>query len=125
MTFLSTRFGHGLVRKITGKESQRNGKALENIVFDLLKLIILQVQEWTHKLRKEGYQLDRQVRGEFEKENFQEKSLEIVIIIINLFNQQEPRSLCKVFDLEVLLLSLENLKDFRNILTHILSILKF
>lgn len=94
-------------------------------MFDLLKLIILQVQEWTHKLRKEGYQLDRQVRGEFEKENFQEKSLEIVIIIINLFNQQEPRSLCKVFDLEVLLLSLENLKDFRNILTHILSILKF
>lgn len=24
---------------------------------------MFQVQEWTHKLRKEGYQLDRQVRG--------------------------------------------------------------
>lgn len=93
MTFLSTRFEHGLVWKITGKKSQRNGKTPENIVFDLLTLIILQVQEWTHKLRKEGYQLDRQVRGVFEKGNFQEKSLEIVIIKINLFNQQESRSL--------------------------------
>lgn len=28
-----------------------------------VKLAKFQVNEWTHKLRKEGYQLDRQIRG--------------------------------------------------------------
>lgn len=54
-----------------GKSQEKNPKEMvsryKNIRFlfisHLLTLIVLQVQEWTHKLRKEGYQLDRQVRG--------------------------------------------------------------
>jgi len=50
-----------------GKSQEKNPKEMVSrfkIFFShLLTLIILQVQEWTHKLRKEGYQLDRQVRG--------------------------------------------------------------
>lgn len=68
LTFLLTQLGNGFVWKITRKESQRNGESfLDKRVLQLfycLTLIISQVQEWTHKLRKEGYQLDRQVRGE-------------------------------------------------------------
>lgn len=30
-----------------------------------LQWVKLQVNEWTHKLRKEGYQLDRQIRGSY------------------------------------------------------------
>jgi hypothetical protein len=58
---------NGFIWEIAGKESEGNGESFPNEALSLfypLTLIISQVQEWTHKLRKEGYQLDRQVRGE-------------------------------------------------------------
>jgi len=67
LTFLLTQLKNGFIREIAGKESEGNGENFRNETFSLfyaLTFIILQVQEWTHKLRKEGYQLDRQVRGE-------------------------------------------------------------
>lgn len=61
-----------------GKSQERNPKEMvrseanvNNCSIDLLYRGVFQVQEWTHKIRKEGYQLDRQVRGKPTEDNAQ------------------------------------------------------
>lgn len=79
----------------------------------------MQVQEWTHKLRKEGYQLDRQVRGEFKKGNIPRKIFQIEKMKLIYLISKNLNLYLYLLDLEVLILIYENLKDFRNILmTH-------
>ena len=60
-----------------GKSPERNPKEMvriavsSNIRSVIYTGILFQVQEWTHKIRKEGYQLDRQVRGKLLQDSAQ------------------------------------------------------
>lgn len=51
------------------KKSNRNNVKKKNIhlLQDFFFFFIFKVNEWAQKLRKEGYQIDRQVRGESQK----------------------------------------------------------